>query len=181
MGIFPNGWVGRQSGDSIPVTAPVHKQTAARSLAARAEGYGFPGIAVDGNDLLAVHAVTAEAVERALANEGPTLIECRTYRIGFHNTSDNPKEYREDAEVIAARELDPIERVRRFATRSGWWSVEQEAEAMADIHREIEGAQRAVDSLPRPGVQTIFDHVYERLPARLEQQRSEALEPNALI
>jgi pyruvate dehydrogenase E1 component alpha subunit len=157
------------------ISTPAHKQTAARSLAIRADGYGFPGIAVDGNDLLAVYSATADAVDRALAGRGPTLIECRTYRIGFHNTSDNPKEYREEAEVMAATEQDPIERLRRFASRAGMWSAEHEAAVLAEIRAEIETAQQLVENLPRPGAAAIFDHVYESAPNRLQQQRTEAL------
>ncbi|HEY4912380.1 MAG TPA: thiamine pyrophosphate-dependent enzyme [Candidatus Dormibacteraeota bacterium] len=158
------------------ISTPLHRQTAAVNLAARAEGYGFPGFVVDGNDLLAVYSTTLDAVNRALAGEGPTLIECRTYRMGFHNTSDNPKEYRDSAEVVEAEQRDPIERVRRFATREGIWSAGQEAAALDEIRSEIEMAQRQVEALPKPGVGAIFEHVYETLPPRLQQQRSEAMD-----
>lgn len=158
------------------ISTPAHKQTAARSLASRSVGYGFPGIAVDGNDLFAVYAATMEAVGRALAGNGPTLIECRTYRMGFHNTSDNSKEYRADSEVAAAAERDPIERVRRFAIRAGFWSAEQEAVVGRDIMNEIETTVRLVEGLSRPGAEAIFEHVYEVRPSRLEQQRSQALD-----
>ncbi|HXD81681.1 MAG TPA: thiamine pyrophosphate-dependent enzyme [Candidatus Acidoferrum sp.] len=158
------------------ISTPLHRQTAAAQLAARAEGYGFPGFVVDGNDLLAVYAVTADAVSRALAGDGPTLIECLTYRMGFHNTSDNPKEYRDSAEVDEASQRDPIERVRRFAIREGMWSVAQEAAALEEIRSEIETAQRQVEELPRPGAAAIFEHVYETLSPRLQQQRAEALD-----
>jgi pyruvate dehydrogenase E1 component alpha subunit len=158
------------------ISTPVHRQTAARELAARAQGYGFPGFVVDGNDLLAVYATTAEAVSRALAGGGPTLIECRTYRMGFHNTSDNPKEYRETTEVDAAEQRDPIERVRRYATREGIWSADQEAAALDDIRSEVDVAQRQVEALPRPGAAAIFEHVYETLPPRLRRQRDEAVD-----
>src|SRR4029077_15927196 len=113
---------------------------------------------------------------RALAGDGPTLIECRTYRMGFHNTSDNPKEYRDQAELDAAEQRDPIERVRRFATREGIWSAAKEATALDEIRSEIEIAQREVEQLPRPGPAAIFDHVYETLSPRLQQQRAEALD-----
>jgi pyruvate dehydrogenase E1 component alpha subunit len=158
------------------ISTPLHKQTAAVNLAARAEGYGFPGFVVDGNDLMAVYSTTVDAVNRALAGEGPTLIECRTYRMGFHNTSDNPKEYRDSAEVDEAEQRDPIERVRRFATREGIWSAGQEAAALDEIRSEIETAQRQVEALPKPGAAAIFEHVYETLPPRLQQQRSEAMD-----
>ncbi len=77
------------------ISTPVDRQTRAARLADRARGYGFPGVAVDGNDLLAVHEVTRQAVERARAGEGPTMIEAVTYRLSFHNTSDNPALYRD--------------------------------------------------------------------------------------
>jgi pyruvate dehydrogenase E1 component alpha subunit len=158
------------------ISTPIHRQTAAPQLASRAEGYGFPGFVVDGNDLLAVYATTVDAVKRALVGEGPTLIECRTYRMGFHNTSDNPKEYRDRAEVDEAEQRDPIERVRRFAVREGMWSAAQEAAALDEIRSEIEIAQRQVEALPRPGAAAIFEHVYETLSPRLQQQRAEALD-----
>ena len=158
------------------ISTPVNRQTAAVDLAARAEGYGFPGFVVDGNDLLAVYETTADAVKRALAGEGPTLIECRTYRMGFHNTSDNPKEYRDQAELDDAEQRDPIERVRRFATREGIWSADQEAAALDEIRSEIETAQRQVEELSKPGAAAIFEHVYETLPPRLQQQRAEAMD-----
>ena len=158
------------------ISTPVNRQTAAPQLAARAEGYGLPGFVVDGNDLLAVYATTLDAVKRALAGDGPTLIECRTYRMGFHNTSDNPKEYRDRAEVDEAEQRDPIERVRRFAIREGMWSAAQEAAALDEIRAEIETAQRQVEELPRPGAAAIFEHVYETLSPRLQQQRAEALD-----
>ncbi|HSP08772.1 MAG TPA: thiamine pyrophosphate-dependent enzyme [Candidatus Dormibacteraeota bacterium] len=158
------------------ISTPTSRQTAARSLARRAEGYGFPGFEVDGNDLLAVYATTLEAVNRALAGEGPTLIECRTYRMGFHNTSDNPKEYREPSEVAEAERRDPIERVRRYATAEGLWSGEQEARTMDEIRAEIDAAQAQVEELPRPGAASIFKHVYAALSPRLEQQRDAAVD-----
>jgi len=158
------------------ISTPVHRQTAATDLAARAEGYGFPGFVVDGNDLMAVYSTTFDAVNRALSGAGPTLIECRTYRMGFHNTSDNPKEYRDQAELDEAGRRDPIERVRRYAIREGIWSAGQEAAALDEIRSEIETAQRQVEELPRPGATAIFEHVYESLSPRLKQQRAEALD-----
>jgi TPP-dependent pyruvate/acetoin dehydrogenase alpha subunit len=158
------------------ISTPIRKQTAARTLADRADGYGYPGIAVDGNDLLAVYAATVEAVGRARGGGGPTLIELKTYRMGFHNTSDNPNEYREPAEVAAAAATDSVDRVRRFATNAGMWSAEQEAAVLREILDEIETAQRFVESLPRPGAEAIFDHVYESSPPLLERQRAETMQ-----
>src|SRR5690606_32504835 len=85
-----NGWA---------ISTPRSKQSAALTLASRAIGYGMPGVVVDGNDLLAVHEVTAQAVRRARAGEGPTLIEAITYRTGPHNTADDPSRYVDDKEL----------------------------------------------------------------------------------
>lgn len=101
------------------ISVPFHKQTAAATLADRAAGYGFPGISVDGDDLFAVYTAASEAVERALSGRGPSLIECRTYRVGFHNTSDNPNDYRDTAEVRAAVARDPIGRLERYMLAQG--------------------------------------------------------------
>jgi 2-oxoisovalerate dehydrogenase E1 component alpha subunit len=98
------------------ISVPVGKQSNA-PLYKRAEGYGFPGIRVDGNDVLAVLAVTRWAVERARAGEGPTLIESYTYRMGPHTTSDDPRRYRDEVEVERWRALDPILRLRRYLER----------------------------------------------------------------
>lgn len=152
------------------ISTPSERQSAAETLAVRAAGYGFPGVAVDGNDVFAVYAATSEAVERALAGGGPTLVECRTYRVGFHNTSDNPREYREDAEVEAARRLDPIVRLERYARSTGW--SEQRLEAIRAAGRgEVAAAHALVSALPRPGPEEIYQHVYATLPERVRRQR----------
>lgn len=152
------------------ISTPSERQSAAGTLAVRAAGYGFPGVAVDGNDVFAVYAATREGVERALAGRGPTLVECRTYRVGFHNTSDNPREYRPDAEVEAARRLDPIVRLERYLRSTGW--PEQRLEAIrAEAQGEVADAYRVVSALPRPGPEEIYQHVYETLPERVRRQR----------
>src|SRR5260370_15504739 len=76
------------------ISIPFKKQTDSSTIAQKALAYGFPALQVDGNDLLAVYAATREAVERARRGEGTTLIECVTYRLGVHTTSDDPTKYR---------------------------------------------------------------------------------------
>jgi TPP-dependent pyruvate/acetoin dehydrogenase alpha subunit len=158
------------------ISTPVAKQTAAEDLSVRAAGYGFPGVRVDGDDLFAVYEATREAVARARAGGGPTLIEVCTYRVGFHNTSDNPREYRDEAEVAAAVANDPIERVLRYATDAGIWSAEEEARISHEISTELNAAYKKVASLPRPGPEAIFEHVYGELPKRVRRQRDNLLD-----
>ena len=145
------------------------------SLAARAPGYGFPGAVVDGNDLLAVHAVTQQAVERARAGHGPTLIESMTYRMGPHNTADDPTRYITEAELAPWRELDPIIRVQRYLAGRGRWSESDEAAATAELAQQVEDALTRARAYPAPHAGQIFDHVYANPPQRLLRQRVELL------
>jgi len=158
------------------ISTPAGKQSAATNLAVRAEGYGLAGVSVDGNDLFAVNWVARQAVARALAGHGSTLIEARTYRIGFHNTSDNPGEYRDESEVQEAVRRDPIERVRTYATARGFWSAEMEESVLREVTEQVEAAYMLVAELPRPGPGDVFEHVYADLPPRLLAQRRQSLE-----
>lgn len=100
------------------ISEPTTRQTRI-PLFQRAHGFGFPGLRVDGNDVLAVHAVTTWALDRARRGEGPALIEAFTYRMGAHTTSDDPTKYRLAAELESWKLKDPIERVRAYLSRSG--------------------------------------------------------------
>src|SRR5947208_9105979 len=104
------------------ISVPVSHQMAAPSIAHRAIGYGMPGIRVDGNDVLACYAVTAEAAQRAREGRGPTLIEAVTYRLGPHTTSDDPTRYRSQEELDRWQTLDPIPRYRAYLDSQGLWS-----------------------------------------------------------
>jgi pyruvate dehydrogenase E1 component alpha subunit len=158
------------------ISTPVKKQSAASGFSARAAGYGFPGVEVDGNDLLAVYSATTEAVQRALSGGGPSLLALNTYRLGFHNTSDNPSEYREASEVSEAASQDPVERTRRLMTEAGIWSPAREAAANQEIRDLVEEAQKLASGYPRPGPEAVFDHVYATRPRRLERQRTERVD-----
>ncbi|WP_460468887.1 pyruvate dehydrogenase (acetyl-transferring) E1 component subunit alpha [Calidifontibacter terrae] len=126
----------------------------------RARGFGFPGVRVDGNDVLAVYAVSKAAMDAARAGQGPTLIEAFTYRMGAHTTSDDPTKYRVASEVDIWREKDPIKRMRGFmqtkdhADEAFFAQVEQEADELAArIRRECQ-------QMPDPEPLTMFDNVY---------------------
>jgi pyruvate dehydrogenase E1 component alpha subunit len=160
-----NGWA---------ISTPVSKQTAAISFAARAAGYGFPGELVDGNDLFAVHDATSRAVARARAAEGPTLIEARTYRLGAHNTADDPTRYVDPAELERRRGADPIDRMRRYLQGRGLIDERSEAQLAAELSDEIEQAVGAAEGGPRPGPEALFDHVYADPPRRVREQRERA-------
>ncbi len=141
------------------ISTPVSGQTRAARLADRARGYGFPGVAVDGNDLLAVHEVTRQAVERARAGLGPTLIEAVTYRLSFHNTSDNPALYRDPGEVTEAGRLDPVTRLVAYAVSTGLLGEDTIAAQRREVQTEVDVALELALSYPTPGPEEIFRHV----------------------
>ncbi len=150
-------------------------QSATPSFALRAAGYGFAGIEVDGNDVMAVYDVAVNAVQRARKGDGPTLIEAVTYRMGFHNTTDNPSRYQDPREFEEARRRDPIERVQKYLSGLGLWDERREADLTDELGNEIELALEAAVAAPIPGPQDLFDNVYEHPPARVLRQRSELL------
>ncbi len=142
------------------ISTPVSKQTRAGRLADRARGYGFPGVAVDGNDLLAVYEVTRQAVLRARAGQGPTMIEAVTYRVGFHNTSDNPSLYRDPAEVLEATAHDPVARLSAYALQAGLVNQDALDAHEIEVRAEIDAALERALSYPAPGPDEIFRHVF---------------------
>ena len=158
-----NGWA---------ISTPTQGQTAATTLASRGEGYGMPAVRVDGNDLLAVHHVTREAVQRARRGEGPTLIESVTYRVLPHTSSDDPSRYREEAEGQVWRtERDPARRVRAYLEGQGLWSASLEEELIAEVEAEIREALREADAAPGLAAWELLEHVFEQpTPELLEQQ-----------
>ena len=159
-----NGWA---------ISTPRSRQSAARTLAGRAPGYGFSGIVVDGNDLLAVYAVTAAAVERARSGLGPTLIESQTYRLGAHNTADDPTRYISQEILNAWSGRDPILRVQRYLAARGCWNDDTGSEVRDDISRTIDQALAAARAVPQPATEDLFKHTYAELTQRQARQLRE--------
>jgi len=154
------------------ISVPIKKQTHSRTLAQKALAYGFPGIQVDGNDVLAVYAASREAVLRAQAGEGPTLIECVTYRLGVHTTADDPTKYRSEAEVREWERKDPLTRFGAYLEKKTLLEPGLEEELDAEITRAI----AAFESLPPADPLTMFEHAYGELPAHLRAERQEVAE-----
>lgn len=155
------------------ISVPFRAQTASASIALKAVAYGFPGVKVDGNDVEAVYAATAEAVARARSGGGPTLIEAETYRVGAHSSADDPTRYREAAEVERWREKDPLARARARLVALGAWDDAREAALQAELLDEVNAAIREAEALPPPAVESLFEDVYARLPWHLAEQREE--------
>lgn len=155
-------------------------QTGSDGYAVKGVAYGIPGVKVDGNDARKVYAVAKEAVERARAGEGPTLIECETYRMGAHSTSDDPTRYRDQAEVDAWAKRDPIELFRKELVEEGLWSEEKDEALRQELLEEVNAAIRQAEAAPDPEVETLFDDVYAELPWHLREQREECLRSLAM-
>ncbi|OXM88149.1 thiamine pyrophosphate-dependent dehydrogenase E1 component subunit alpha [Paenibacillus rigui] len=141
------------------ISVPLHKQISG-SIAERANGYGFPGIRVDGNDALEVYRVMKEARERAIRGEGPTLIEAMMYRISPHSTSDDDMLYRTKEEVEENKAKDGIPKYRQYLVDCGLWSDEQEAELLERIKQEVNDATQYADQAPYPLPEDTLLHVY---------------------
>ncbi len=161
-----NGWA-----ISVPTTA----QTASEGFAVKAEAYGISGYTVDGNDLPAVYAVTSEAVRRARSGEGPTLIEAKTYRVGPHSTSDDPRQYRDDSEVNEWSSKDPILRLEQLLRDAGSWTEESGRETRRRASAEVQQAATEALKEPMPSIESMFEDVYDQKPAHLAEQEREYL------
>ena len=154
------------------ISEPIEKQTRV-PLYQRARGFGFPGVRVDGNDVLACLAVTRSALERARRGEGPTLIEAFTYRMAAHTTSDDPTRYRRDAEREAWEAKDPIQRLKAYMENEGhadaafFAELEAESEALGKHVREV------VRAMPVPEHMAIFDNVYADGHALVDEERAQ--------
>jgi 2-oxoisovalerate dehydrogenase E1 component alpha subunit len=152
---------------------------ASRTYAARARGYGIPAMRVDGNDYLAVAAVSRWASERARSGYGPVAIEWFTYRVAAHSTSDDPSAYRPKDEALAWPLGDPINRLKAHLILRGSWTEERHVQAEAQILDEVVAVQKEVESHgtfinPKPmSPATIFKGVYAELPEHLIRQRQE--------
>ncbi len=154
------------------ISEPTERQSRV-PLARRADGFGLPGVRVDGNDVIAVHAVTVEALDRARAGLGPTLIEAVTYRMGAHTTSDDPTKYRDSADDELWRGRDPIERLRIYLLDKGVLTPELESNLAQEAASLAERMREGCRELPDPHPLSMFDHVYAGADARIDQQRLE--------
>jgi pyruvate dehydrogenase E1 component alpha subunit len=155
------------------ISIPRSKQTRSKTLAQKAFAYGMQGIQVDGNDILAVYEAAREAVARARNGDGPTLIECVTYRLMMHTTADDPKRYRSDEEVEQWRRRDPLIRFEKYLLDKGVLSEEKrnqvESEVMDEIQTAVDRAEKQMEALGDP--MDMFDHVYADMPPHLKEQK----------
>ena len=155
------------------ISVPSSRQTASATFAVKGRAYGVPSIRVDGNDVLALYHAISDAVARARAGRGPTYIEALTYRIGAHSTSDDPTRYRSQDEVELWMARDPQARLRRHLVHRGLLDDGADTALEEELNAEIAAAVTAIEALPPPDRETLFDDVYKDLPWNLKEQREE--------
>lgn len=163
------------------ISEPLERQTRV-PLYKRAVGFGFPGVRVDGNDVLACLAATRGALQHARDGEGPTMIEAFTYRMGAHTTTDDPTRYRSPSELEHWKLKDPIERVKAYLTRAGTADQQFFDEVDSEAEELAEHLRTTCRSLPDPHPTSIFEHVYaEPTPALVAQRDGMAAYLNSFV
>ncbi len=157
------------------ISVPRKAQTGARTLAQKGIAGGLDCVQVDGNDYIAVRAACDHALKRARNGHGGTVIEAVTYRLGDHTTADDARRYREEAEVKAAWEREPLLRLRAWLIAQGVWSEEQEQAWKADCGKRVDAEVDAYLAVAPPPVEAMFDHLYADQPLDVIAQRAEAM------
>ncbi|WP_020135617.1 pyruvate dehydrogenase (acetyl-transferring) E1 component subunit alpha [Streptomyces sp. 351MFTsu5.1] len=160
------------------ISEPTEKQTRV-PLYRRAQGFGFPGVRVDGNDVLACLAVTRWALERARNGEGPTLIEAFTYRMGAHTTSDDPTRYRDAAELAEWSAKDPIARLKALLTDRGWADDAYFADVDDRCGRAARAVRERVRAMPDPEPGLMFRHIHADGHALVDEEHAQFTAYNA--
>lgn len=160
-----NGWA---------VSTPNDVQTATETFAEKAAAYEVRSVRVDGNDPLAVYAVTTTALEK-MPSEGATLVEAVTYRMGFHTSSDNPDLYRRSEEVDAWARWDPLTRMRGYLESRNWWDGQRETETWERCEAEVRHAIKAAEALPKPDPYSQFDDVFEQPTWMIREQQDQLM------
>ncbi|GBC63006.1 pyruvate dehydrogenase (acetyl-transferring) E1 component subunit alpha [Desulfonema ishimotonii] len=165
------------------ISIPRSQQTRSETIAQKALAYGMAGIQVDGNDILAVYAATREAVERARAGKGPTLIECVTYRVMMHTTADDPSRYRSDEEVEKWQRRDPLKRFQIYLKHKNLLTDPEiesvRAEVLAEIQTAVDRAEAQMKEMGDPP--DMFNHAYETLPPHLAEQRDAMISDQSAV
>lgn len=146
--------------NGFAISVPQSKEMVVADVAARASGYGIPGIVVRGSDPLAVHQATAEARKRALQGEGPTLIEIKTHRYTPHSSDDDDRSYKTREQLKAEKEDDAIILFRQWMVDQKFWDDEREQALRQRVRQEVDDATDFAEAAPYPDPKTLWDHVY---------------------
>jgi pyruvate dehydrogenase E1 component alpha subunit/2-oxoisovalerate dehydrogenase E1 component alpha subunit len=161
------------SNNQWAISTPHTAQSASPTFAVKALAYGFPGVRVDGNDVLAVYAAVKQAVDRARAGEGPTLVEALTYRVSAHTSSDDPTRYRDEKLTEEWKQRDPIVRLARYLTAKGLLDGTADERLRREIDDAVRGAIAVEEACGPPPLRSLVEDVFAQVPARLEEQLAE--------
>ncbi len=155
------------------ISVPRKRQSAASTIAGRAFSYGIEGVQVDGNDVLAVHRATMDALKRAKKGDGATLIECFTYRLHDHTTSDDSSRYRNKEEVEEWEKKEPLIRYRILLQKKGLWSEAYEKDATRRAHDIVDAAIKEAEAFPLPNPADIITYTNHSLTQRQKRELKE--------
>ncbi len=155
------------------ISLPVRRQTASENIAVKAEAYGFEGVLVDGNDVLAVYKATKAAVDKARSGGGSTLIEAVTYRLGGHSSSDDPSKYRSTEELELWKSRDPIKRYRVYLMKKGLLTDQEDRKMHDEVDSELVGTIKDSEKVPAPTVFSMFTDVYAEMPWHIKEEADE--------
>jgi len=158
------------------ISLPFRRQTASPNVAIKAEAYGFEGVMVDGNDVLAVYKATKAAADKARSGGGPTLIEAITYRLGGHSSSDDPNKYRNPEELELWKARDPIRRFRIYLTKKGLITEQEDRKMQEEVENELVSAIRECEKVPPPPLLSMFTDVYAEMPWHIKEEADESAE-----
>lgn len=161
------------------ISLPSRRSTASESIAIKAEAYGFEGVQIDGNDVLAAYQAAKSAIDKARSGGGPTLIEAVTYRMGGHSTSDDPSVYRSKAEVEMWRKRDPITRFTSYLMKKKVLTEEANQKLMAEIDAEMSRIIKEREAIPPVDQSTLFTEVYSEMPWHLREEAEEFMRDEA--
>ena len=174
-GVFRTPVVFFCENNQYAISLPARRQTASESFAIKAEAYGFEGVQVDGNDILAVYKATKSAIDKARSGGGPTFIEAVTYRMGGHSSSDDPRVYRSDEEVELWKKRDPIARFTSYLIRKGVLSEKENTKMAEEIDAQIAKAVKERETIRPPDPSTLFTDVYSEMLWHIQEEADEFL------
>ncbi|PWN43393.1 putative 2-oxoisovalerate dehydrogenase alpha subunit mitochondrial precursor [Ceraceosorus guamensis] len=160
--------------NGFAISTPAAEQYMGDGIASRGPGYGMPAIRVDGNDALAVRAAVSEARTRAIKEQRPMLIECMTYRVGHHSTSDDSSAYRSASAVENWKKVDnPLHRMASYLRDRAWWDDAMEEETKKAFRNEVVRAMGVAEKKKRPNLSSLFEDTWTKVPPILQDQRAE--------
>ena len=155
------------------ISVPRERQTASKTIAQKAYSYGFEGIQVDGNDIFAVYKATKDALEKARAGKGPTLIECFTYRMGDHTTADDASRYRPKEDMEKWKDKDPLLRLKLYMGKKSIWNQQYEDEVRKKTTEFVDGEIKKEEAAGLPDKKDIINFTYKGLTQRQKKEIAE--------